>query len=148
VNCFVNQTKKNTFTFINKIQIEIMSIIKQPLLFAGSLGEKHLYTLYDSGANLSCIHPDYLKDLETPTQLGRIRQIGTAAIGHYIEVTQAVRLDFYMDDVLLSDEFLVIPGLSEEAIIGAATMQKWRIKLDFEHDTAIVDPKVAKMQLI
>jgi hypothetical protein len=26
-------------------------------------------------------------------------------------------------------------------------MQKWRIKLDFEHDLAIVDPKVAKMQL-
>jgi hypothetical protein len=125
-----------------------MSIIKTPLLFAGSLGEKHIYTLYDSGANLSCIHPDQIKDLETPTQLGRIRQIGTAAIGHYIEVSQAVRLDFYMGDVLLSDEFLVIPGLSEDAIIGAATMQKWRIKLDFEHDIAIVDPKVAKMQLI
>ena len=38
--------------------------------------------------------------------------------------------------------------LGEEAIIGAATMQKWRIKLDFEHDRAIVDPKVAKMQLV
>ena len=59
-----------------------------------------------------------------------------------------VSLDFYMDDVLLSDEFLIILGLSEDAIIGAATMQKWRIKLDFEHDKAIVDPKVAKMQLI
>ena len=125
-----------------------MSIIKTPLLFAGSLGEKHIYTLYDSGANLSCIHPDMIEGLENPTHLGRTRMIGTAAIGHYIEVTHAVRLDFYMDDVLLSDEFLVIPGLSEDAIIGAATMQKWRIKLDFEHDVAIVDPKVAKMQLI
>jgi len=74
--------------------------------------------------------------------------IGTAPEGHFIEVTHAVRLDFYMDDILLSDEFLVIPGLSEEVIIGAATMQKWRIKLDFEHDVAIVDPKVAKMQLV
>ncbi|MBK9934550.1 MAG: hypothetical protein IPP05_10495 [Cytophagaceae bacterium] len=74
--------------------------------------------------------------------------IGTASEGHFIEVTHAVRLDFYMDDILLSDEFLVIPGLSEEVIIGAATMQKWRIKLDFEHDVAIVDPKVAKMQLV
>ncbi|MDZ7897837.1 MAG: retropepsin-like aspartic protease [Arcicella sp.] len=125
-----------------------MSIIKTPLLYAGSQGEKNIYTLFDSGANLSCIHPDQLEDLENPTQLGRIRMIGTAAVGHYIEVTQAVRLDFYMDDVLLSGEFLVIPGLSEDAIIGAATMQKWRIKLDFEHDIAIVDPKVAKMQLI
>lgn len=53
-----------------------------------------------------------------------------------------------MDDVLLSDEFLVIPNLNEEVIIGAAPMQKWLIKLDFEHDKAIVHPKVAKLQLI
>lgn len=125
-----------------------MSIIKTPLLFIGSKGEKMLYTLFDSGANLSCINESFLKGLETPTSLGRTRKIATAAEGHFIEVKHAVRLDFYMDDVLLSDEFLVIPGLSEETIIGAATMQKWRIKLDFEHDKAIVDPKVAKMQLI
>lgn len=125
-----------------------MSIIKQPLLFAGSKGEKHIYTLYYSGANLSCINPSQLEGLEEPIPLGRIRRIATAAEGHYIEVKERVSLDFYMNDVLLSDEFLVIPGLSEDAIIGAATMQKWRIKLDFEHDIAIVDPKVAKMQLV
>ncbi|MBY0425058.1 MAG: retropepsin-like domain-containing protein [Cytophagales bacterium] len=125
-----------------------MSIIKYPILFVGSKGEKMLYTLFDSGANLSCINPDFIKDLEIPVSLGRVRKIATAAEGHFIEVKYALRLDFYMDDVLLSDEFLVVPGLSEEAIIGAATMQKWRIKLDFEHDKAIVDPKVAKMQLI
>jgi hypothetical protein len=74
--------------------------------------------------------------------------LGTASEGHYIEVSERVSLDFYIDDILLSDEFLVIPGLSEEAIIGSATMQKWRIKLDFEHDIAIVDPKVVRMQLV
>jgi hypothetical protein len=104
--------------------------------------------LYDSGANLSCIHPNVLEGLESPVSLGRPRLVGTASEGHYIEVNQRVSLDFYMDDILLSDEFLVIPGLSEEAIIGAATIQKWRIKLDFEHDIALVDPKVAKMQLV
>jgi len=80
--------------------------------------------------------------------LGRTRKIATAAEGHYIEVKYVVRLDFYINDVLLSDEFLVVPGLSEEAIIGAATLQKWRIKLNFDYDTVEVDPKVAKMQLI
>ncbi|MBK8737744.1 MAG: hypothetical protein IPL98_18230 [Saprospiraceae bacterium] len=48
----------------------------------------------------------------------------------------------------LSDESLVVHGLSEEVIIGATTMQKWRIKLDFEHDTVVVDPSVSKLQLI
>lgn len=125
-----------------------MSIIKEPLLFVGSQGEKHLYALFDSGANLSCINPDHVHGLEIPSHLGRERLIGTASEGHFIKVTEALRLDFYMNNVLLSDEFLVVPNLSEDIIIGAATMQKWRIKLDFEHDKAIVDPKVAKMQLI
>jgi len=122
--------------------------IKLPLLYVGSKGEKHLYSLFDSGANLSCINPDFVENLENPSKLGRTRLISTAAEGHFIEITEAIRLDFYIGDVLLSDEFLIVPSLSEESIIGAATMQKWRIKLDFEHDTVHVDPKVARMQLI
>ncbi len=124
-----------------------MSVIKLPLNYIGSKGEKNLYTLFDSGANLSCINPDHVEGLETPTKLGRVRRVYTASEGHFIEVKERVSLDFYLNDVLLSDEFLLVPGLSEEAIIGAATMQKWRIKLNFEHDTVEVDPKVAKMQL-
>ncbi len=125
-----------------------MSVLKLPLLFVGSKGEKHIYTLFDSGANLSCINPDYIQDIAEKQPLGRIRKLATASEGHYIEVKDAVRLDFYIDDVLLSDEFLVVPNLSEEAIIGAATLQKWRIKLNFEDDKVEVDPKVAKLQLI
>ncbi len=125
-----------------------MSVIKIPLLFVGSKGEKNLYTLFDSGANLSCINKDNLTNLELPISLGRMRKLATASEGHFIEINERVTLDFYVNDVLLSDEFLVVPNLSEEAIIGAATLQKWRIKLDFEHDKVDVDPKVAKLQLI
>lgn len=124
-----------------------MSVIKIPVLYAGLKGEKHLLTLFDSGANLSCISPVHLNGIETPTGLGRTRNLATASEGHYITISEVVRLDFFINDILLSDEFLVVPGLSEEAIIGAATLQKWRIKLDFDHDMVIVDPKVAKLQL-
>jgi hypothetical protein len=106
-----------------------------------------MMTLFDSGANLSCINPLYLNNIESPVKLGRTRNIYTASEGHFIEVRERVSLDFYLEDVLLSDEFLLVPGLSEEAILGAATMQKWRIKLDFEHDKAHVDPKMARLQL-
>ena len=126
----------------------ILSVLKFPLLFVGSKGEKHIYTLFDSGANLSCINPEFVEDIAEKQALGRIRKLATASEGHYIEVKYAVRLDFYINDVLLSDEFLVVPGLSEEAIIGAATLHKWRIKLNFEDDKVEVDPKVAKLQLI
>ena len=125
-----------------------MSVIKHPLLYVGSKGEKRLYTLFDSGANLSRVHPDFIEELGNTEKLGHERMIATTSAGHFIKINERISLDFYLNGVLLSDEFLVVPGLSEEAIIGAATMQKWRIKLDFEHDTVFVDPKVAKMQLI
>ena len=115
-----------------------------PLHFEGSPGEKTGYSLFDSCASFSCGHPDFLDSLEVPVKMYRPLEIATAAIGHYLKITHVVRLDFYYQDIRLSDEFMVIPGLSEDVIIGVNTLQKWRIKLDFEHDTVIIDPKVAK----
>jgi len=48
-----------------------MSVIKLPILFVGSLGETRLYSLFDSGANLSCINPDFLDQLEIPNNARR-----------------------------------------------------------------------------
>ena len=124
-----------------------MSIIKLPLLFEGSQGEKNIYTLFDTGATFSCINPDMVEGLGTPEKLYRPMEVATAAVGHYLRVTHRVAVDFYINDVRLSDEFYLIPGLSEDAILGVNTFQKWRIKLDFEHDTVHVDPKVAKAML-
>jgi predicted aspartyl protease len=125
-----------------------MSIIKHPLLYSGTEGEKYLYTLFDSGANLSCIHPDHADGLALPQHLGRTRRVSTASETHFIVIEYRITVNFYINDLELSDEFLIVPGLTEEVIIGAATMQKWRIKLDFEHDCLIVDPRVTKMQII
>ncbi len=123
-------------------------IIRLPLRFEGSKGEKNLYALFDSGATYSCINNEIVEDLEILTPLHTPMKLATASDSTYIEITNRVTLDFYHEDVRLSDEFLVVPGLSEEVIIGANTMQKWRLKLDFEHDTVIVDPRVAKLILI
>lgn len=125
-----------------------MSVIKLPLRFEGSKTDKVLYVLFDSGASLSCISDEFASELTELIPFREPRRVNTAAEGHFMEIHHQIVSSFYIDDVQLSDEFLVVPGLSEEAIIGAATMQKWRIKLDFENDRVIVDPKVAKLQLI
>lgn len=123
-------------------------IIRIPLRFEGSKGEKNLYALFDSGANYSCINETVVEDLEMLTLIHTPMRLATASDTVYMEITSRTTLDFYHEDIRLSDEFLVVPGLSEEVIIGANTMQKWRLKLDFEHDTVIVDPRVAKLILI
>ncbi len=124
-----------------------MSILKFPMLYKGSKGQSDLVSLFDSGASFSCIHPEKASQLGNLERLPDVIHIQTASEGHEIRVEYRVLLDFYLNGVRLSDEFIVIPSLSEEAIIGAATMQKWRIKLDFEHDQVTVDPKVAVAML-
>lgn len=124
-----------------------MSMTKLPLHYEGSQGEKVLYTLFDSGATISCINPGAVEDLENPIKLFRPLEVTTAAVGHYLRIEERIVVDVYINDVRLSDEFYVAQGLSEDAILGVNTFQKWRIKLDFEHDTIIVDPKVAKAML-
>jgi hypothetical protein len=119
-------------------------IIKIPVRYEGSAGEKILYTLFDSGSTFSCIHPDYAEDI-APAQKMRVPlEISTANEGTYMKINEKLLTEFYIHDIRMSDEFMVVPNLSEDAIIGVTTMQKWRIKLDFEHDTVIIDPKIAK----
>ncbi|NJO24944.1 MAG: hypothetical protein HC867_02865 [Bacteroidia bacterium] len=118
-------------------------VLRIPLLFEGSKASKNLYALFDSGATYSCINEDRGEELEQFTTLHTPMRLATASEHVFMEITQRVTPDFYKDDIRLSDEFLVVPNLSEEVVIGATTMQKWRIKLDFEHDTIIIDPKVA-----
>ena len=121
-----------------------MSIIRIPLRFTGSKGEKMVYALFDSGATYSCLNMDVAHEIETPTKLYEPMEIGTASSSHCVVIEEAMRADFYHEYIRLSDEFMVVPGLSEEAIIGVNTLQKWRIKLDFEHDKVIINPKVAE----
>lgn len=124
-----------------------MGILKVPLLFMGSKGEKIIYTLFDKGATFSCVSPENAEEIGLVEKMRRPLEVATASRGHYVKIENTLRSDFFYDDIRLSDEFMVVPDLSEEAIIGVNTMQKWRIKLDFEHDRIIVDPKVAKLIL-
>lgn len=111
------------------------------------MSEKILYALFDTGSTYSCIRGDLAEKMGLLDKLPEFRYFGTASENQYLKVENGMRLDFEINDVTLSDEFMVVDRLSEEVIIGATTMQKWRIKLDFEHDTVTVDPKVAKLIL-
>ncbi len=59
-----------------------------------------------------------------------------------------ITLDFNLDGYTFSDEFMVISKLADQVIIGAATLQKWRLKFDFENDDIIIDSRVTKLRLL
>jgi hypothetical protein len=123
-------------------------ILERTLEFQGSKGEARLQALFDSGATYSCMHADKASALEQLIPLPKPISLETADAEHFVRITHRVTVDFYLNDVRLTDEFMIVPGLSEEVIIGATTMQKWRITLDFEHDEIHVDPRATKLKLM
>jgi hypothetical protein len=125
-----------------------MAIIRKEIELVGSKSKKKEIALFDSGATYSCIRKEIAQGLEIILPLTRPIKLITAQERNYIEVKERVVLDFYISGYRFSDEFLIIENLSEKVIIGAKTLQAWRLKLDFEKEDIIIDPRVTEVQLI
>lgn len=125
-----------------------MSIIEKEVRLVGSKGEEVRTGLFDSGDTYSCIDRGLAERVGALDPLPSPLLLETAEKGRTVEIKEAVRLDFHLNGYRFSDEFMIVPRLAERLIIGAATMQKWRFKLDFENDEVIIDPRVTKLRLL
>ncbi len=124
-----------------------MGIIKQTIKLVGAKGRQDATALFDSGATYSFVRYDIAKAIASIEKLPEPMVFETAKEDEYITIEEAIRTDFYIEIYRLSDEFLVSKIITEEVIIGVHTMQKWRMKLDFENDEVIVDPQVTRLML-
>jgi len=107
-----------------------MGLITKRIRLVGSRGEHGTEGLFDRGASYSFIRKDIAEQLETLLPLPQPMSFETAQQGVTMAVREGVVLDFWIDGYRFSDEFLVVDNLADEVIIGATTMQKWRLKLD------------------
>ena len=100
-----------------------MSLLELPCTLVGSRGRASTVCLCDSGASYSVIR-------RTTAE-------------------HEVFLEFFLEDAprCFTDSFMVPDALSEELIIGAATMQKWGIKLDFVEEKVLYDGRVQRLRL-
>lgn len=125
-----------------------MAIIEKLIRFRGSKGEQRIRALFDSGATYSCIQKAAAERLANLERLPQAMRFGTAKGGVSLRAGHTVRLEFFLGPDRFSDEFMVIDGLSDPVIIGAKTLQSWRMRLDFEHDTVVYDPRVTKLRIV
>ena len=125
-----------------------MAVIEKEVELAGSKGREKLTALFDSGATYSCIDSELARRLEIVIPLPQPLESETAEAGRRISVVERVVLDFWLSGYRFSDEFFLVPNLSEKLVIGTSTMQKWRFRLDFENDEVIIDPRVTKLRLM
>ena len=125
-----------------------MGLVRKRLKLMGSKGEAEVEALFDTGASYSCIRPELAEQLEILIPLRRPKELGTADENTTVRVTARVALDFELDGVVLSDEFMVVPNLRRDVIIGVSTMQKWRMKIDLEREELLLDPRVGELWLL
>ncbi len=111
-----------------------MAVIIKRIRIVGAFDEEQVDALFDSGATYSCIRPDLACRLGETEPLREPMDFGTAKEGETVRATESITLSSYIGEYYFYDEFIIIPGLSEQVIIGAATLQKWRMILDFERD--------------
>lgn len=121
-------------------------ILRKEIEVLGSKGSKKVIALFDSGSTYSIISEKLARTVETLTPLPQPKKLKIAN-GEVTVINHRVPLDFKLNGITLSDEFLVFDKLPNDVIIGASTMQKWRIKLDFEKEDVIVNPEVAELIL-
>lgn len=119
-------------------------VLVRTLNFRGSKGQADLRTVFNSASTYSIIDSKLAGELANLEALPEPIDINTSSRGHFTRVENTVRLEFFLNGLRLSDEFIVVPELAEQAIIGVTTMQKWRIRLDFERDEIVTDPRAGR----
>ena len=125
-----------------------MGLIAKRIKLVGSRGEHETEGLFDSGASYSFIRRDIAERLEILLPLPQPMSFEMAQQGATLVVRERVVLDFWIDGYRFSDEFFVVDNLADELIIGATTMQKWRLRLDMEREDIIIDPSVTRLRFV
>jgi len=123
-----------------------MGLIYKQVRFRGVKKAKRLKTLMDTGASLSLIRAAEAREIGAPlkTPIPLRLEFGKGSTQVRELLPAAVKLDKY--NILW--HFYAVPGLTEEAIIGADFFRHYRIKLDPKTEELIIDPKYLKAKLV
>jgi hypothetical protein len=124
-----------------------MGLIVKKLRVFGDKGERRLQVLFDTGASASFIRSDVATPLAAVVNLpsAEVYTLGDG-VGKLRAVATAV-LYVMIKGIRISDNFIVVPRLSDEVILGAHTLQKWRLKLDLENEDVLIDRRMSRLLL-
>jgi predicted aspartyl protease len=125
-----------------------MGYLIKELKIIGNKGEAILKCLFDTGAGYSFIRKDIAEKLGDIIKFPKKMEFKLGDGESKIIINEKIILEIEINGVTISDEVLVSDKLSEDMIIGAKTMQAWRIKLDMENEKILIDPKVAELKLV
>jgi len=125
-----------------------MGLIVKRLIVEGDKGKKDVAALFDSGASASFIRKDIAKNVASIVKLPTTYKFMQGDGKHEIVIQHGVMINLTINDITVFQSLLVADQLSEELIVGADTMQHWKIKLDPENEDVMIDKKVLELKLV
>jgi hypothetical protein len=126
-------------------------VLEHEITLVGQKGSRACRALFDSGSSYSIVRDDIAREIAVLNPLPDPENwvFETAAAGQTMQALDIVPLVFRFADseAHFSDEIVVLKDLTEEVIIGALTMQKWQIKLDFDKEEVIYRKTAQRLRI-
>jgi len=121
-------------------------IIKKLPVF-GDKGRTRVQVLFDTGASSSFVRRYIAESLATILKLPSPEMYTLGDGVGRLRATETAVLYIIVKGIRISDNFIVVSKLSDEMILGASTLQKWRVKLDLENEDVLIDRRVSRLLL-
>jgi len=125
-----------------------MGLIIKDIELIGDKGKRKLEALFDTGASRSFIKRRIAKEIATVIKLPHLYTFTLGDGAGKIESQEEVVLDMKIKGYSLLAHFIVIDRLARDFIVGADTLQIWKIKLDPENEDVLIDKKALEMILV
>jgi 2-C-methyl-D-erythritol 4-phosphate cytidylyltransferase len=122
-----------------------MGLIYKKVTIGGDKGEMEVEALFDSGASESFICEDVANQIATTLKLHLPRRFELGKGTILVDTATGV-LDVMVNGTSLFGHFLVVKGLSDDVILGADFLQRWKINLDPEKERILIDKKALKLK--
>ena len=117
-----------------------MGLIRKSLPLVGRRGKTEVECLFDSGASASFIRPSLVRALGLSTadlpKPFRIR-LGKGST----QVSEIAAVMIRLNGATLADTAYVMPGLTEEYVLGAEFLERYDIRLDPKRRRLLLPPK-------
>ncbi|MEW6481748.1 MAG: retropepsin-like aspartic protease [bacterium] len=124
-----------------------MGLLVENLKVEGDKGKAEIACLFDTGSSESLIREDIAGKVSTIVNLPQPLYFKMADGEGILKANKCIPLSITLDGCTIRDEVIVVDKLTDDMIIGAGTMQKYRIKLDLENERVIIDPKVTRLRV-
>lgn len=123
-----------------------MGLIYKTVRLTGSRAEREVKALFDTGSSRCFLSREVAQSVGDVVPVAIPLQIETATA--VTQARDAIHVAIWLDGHPLQWTFYVVEDLTESAIVGADFLQIWKIKLDPEHETLVLDPNALKLKLV